>query len=510
MKFNEKLNTKKKSIMILGTSSGVGKSVTVTAICRILKKIGEKPIPFKGQNMSNNAWVDLNGGEMAYSQALQAFASGVTPSAFMNPVLLKPNGNSTSEVIHLGKSKGITTAKNYYRKWFDSGWNAIKEGINIILGEDPNHRLIIEGAGSPVEMNLIHRDLTNLRIAKYLDADCILVADIEKGGVFAQIIGTLELMQPEERKLIKGIIINRFRGDLSLFSEGKKWIEKKTKIPILGILPVLDDKLPPEDSLDLLDRKFDKDKFDLKVGIIKFPSISNFSDLHPLENESSIKLKWIKKVEKLEIYDFIILPGSKQTIKDQMFLEESGLSKELKSYSSGKGNIIGICGGLQMLGVRLKDPYLKEGLNNNFFKSEINGIGILPLKTVFNRKKQTRQVNCRSLWPCEATINGFEIHNGRSKIVYKNMDLKIMPLFEDDNLGWYFENNNGGSTAGTYIHGIFENDLWRESYINLIRNKKGLPILDKKIKNYKIKRDSIIENLAGKFNKYIDLSKFIT
>ena len=509
MNFNEKLTTNKKSIMILGTSSGVGKSVTVTAICRILKKSGEKPVPFKGQNMSNNAWVDLDGGEMAYSQALQAFASEISPSSFMNPVLLKPNGNSTSEVIHLGKSKGITTAKNYYKNWFNSGWEAIKKGIKIIFDEDPNNRLIIEGAGSPVEMNLIHRDLTNLRIARYLDADCILVADIEKGGVFAQIIGTLELMQPEEKKLIKGIIINRFRGDLSLFSEGKKWIENKTNIPILGILPVLDDKLPPEDSLDLLDRRFDRDQFDLKVGVIKFPSISNFSDLHPLENENSIQLKWIKKSESLQDFDFIILPGSKQTIKDQIFLEESGLSREIRSYSLGKGNIIGICGGFQMLGESLEDPYLKEG-SNKFLKKEINGIGILPLKTIFNKSKKTRQVSCKSLWPCEASIHGFEIHNGESDLISQNEGSKIKPLFKDFNLGWYFENDQGGSTLGTYIHGIFENDFWRESYINLIRSKKGLPILDKQIKNYKIKRESIIENLAIQFNKYINLSKFLT
>ena len=508
MNFNEKLTTNKKSIMILGTSSGVGKSVTVTAICRILKKIGEKPVPFKGQNMSNNAWVDLDGGEMAYSQALQAFASGISPSSCMNPVLLKPNGNSTSEVIHLGKSKGITTAKNYYKNWFNSGWEAIKKGIKIILDKDPNHRLIIEGAGSPVEMNLIHRDLTNLKIAKYLNADCILVADIEKGGVFAQIIGTLELMKPEERKLIKGIIINKFRGDLSLFSEGKKWIENKTKIPILGILPVLNDKLPPEDSLDLIDRRFDRDQFDLKVGVIKFPSISNFSDLHPLENESSIQLKWVKKSENLQIFDFIILPGSKQTIKDQIFLEKSGLSREIRSYSLGKGNIIGICGGLQMLGESLEDPYLKEG-SKDYLKKEINGIGILPLRTIFSKRKNTRQVITKSSWPCETTINGFEIHNGESDLIFKNKKLKIKPLFKDDNLGWYFENDKGGSIVGTYIHGIFENDLWKESYINLIRNKKGLPKLDKSIKNYKIKRDSTIENLAIQFNKYINLSKFL-
>ena len=509
MNFNEKLTTKKKSIMVLGTSSGVGKSITVTAICRILKKRGDKPFPFKGQNMSNNAWVDLNGGEMAYSQALQAFASGISPSSLMNPVLLKPNGNSTSEVIHFGKSKGITTAKNYYKNWFDSGWDVIKKSIKKILEKNPNHRLIIEGAGSPVEMNLIHRDLTNLRIAKYLDADCILVADIEKGGVFAQIIGTLELMKPEERKLVKGIIINRFRGDLSLFSEGKKWIENKTKIPILGILPVLDDKLPPEDSLDLLDRKFDNYQSELKVGIIKFPSISNFSDLHPLENENSIKLNWIKRQENLQTFDFIILPGSKQTIKDQIFLEECGLSREIKSYSLGKGNIIGICGGLQMLGESLEDPYLKEG-SNNYLNKEINGIGILPLKTIFKKRKLTRQVSCESLWPCEATINGFEIHNGESNLICQNKDTKIMPLFRDDNLGWYFENDKGGIIAGTYIHGIFENDIWRESYLNLIRHKRGLPKLDKNFKNYRIKRESIIESLAMQFNQHINFSGLLT
>ena len=509
MNFNEKLNTKKKAIMILGTSSGVGKTVTVTAICRLLKKNGEKPIPFKGQNMSNNAWVDLDGGEMAYSQALQAFASGISPSSIMNPVLLKPNGNSTSEVIHLGESKGVTTAKNYYKNWFNSGWNAIKKGINIILEKDPNHRLIIEGAGSPVEMNLIHRDLTNLRIARYLDADCILVADIEKGGVFAQIIGTLELMQPEEKKLIKGIIINRFRGDLSLFSEGKKWIENKTKIPILGILPILDDKLPPEDSLDLLDKNFEKNEFDLKIGIIKFPSISNFSDLHPLENDDSIKLKWIRKLESLHKFDCIILPGSKQTIKDQLFLEESGLSTEIKAYSMGEGNVLGICGGLQMLGESLKDPYSKEG-SNNFLKEEIKGIGILPLKTIFNNNKKTRQLSCKSLWPCVVNIDGFEIHNGKSDISSQNQTLKIKQLFDKENLGWYFVNDKGGTTAGTYIHGIFDNDLWRVSYINLIRERKGLPKLDKQTNNYKIKRDSIIENLALEFNKYINLSELLT
>ena len=248
MELIEKLQPIKKPLMVLGTSSGAGKSLTVTAIGRILKNSGEEPIPFKGQNMSNNAWVDWNGGEMAYSQALQAFACGIIPSSEMNPILLKPLGNSSSEVIHLGRSIGITTAKNYYKDWFIPGWEVIKKSLSIIYKNKKNCRLIIEGAGSPVEMNLIHRDLTNLRVAKYLNANCILVTDIERGGVFAQIIGTLELMKPDERKLIKGILINRFRGDLSLFEEGKKWIEHKAQIPVLGIIPWLDDKFPPEDS----------------------------------------------------------------------------------------------------------------------------------------------------------------------------------------------------------------------------------------------------------------------
>ena len=277
----------------------------------------------------------------------------------------------------------------------------------------------------------------------------------------------------------------------------------------MGILPVLDDKLPPEDSLDLLDKNFEKNEFDLKIGIIKFPSISNFSDLHPLENDDSIKLKWIRKLESLHKFDCIILPGSKQTIKDQLFLEESGLSTEIKAYSMGEGNVLGICGGLQMLGESLKDPYSKEG-SNNFLKEEIKGIGILPLKTIFNNNKKTRQLSCKSLWPCVVNIDGFEIHNGKSDISSQNQTLKIKQLFDKDNLGWYFVNDKGGTTAGTYIHGIFDNDLWRDSYINLIRERKGLPKLDKQTNNYKIKRDSIIENLALEFNKYINLSELLT
>jgi len=505
MESEEKLNPIKKPLMVLGTSSGAGKSLTVTAICRMLKNLGEEPIPFKGQNMSNNAWVDFNGGEMAYSQALQAFACGVFPSTEMNPILLKPQGSSISEIIHLGKSVGVTTAKNYYKDWFTIGWEIIKKSLNYIYEKNPNCRLIIEGAGSPVEMNLIHRDLTNLRVASYLEANCILVTDIERGGVFAQIIGTLELMKAEERKLIKGIIINRFRGDISLFTEGKKWIENKTRIPVLGIIPWLDDKFPPEDSLDLLERKSNKTKPEIIMGIMKLPSISNFSDFDPLENEDSISIEWIRESQDLSKFDFIIIPGSKQTIKDQLFLLKSGLSNDIVNYSNNKGNIFGICGGLQMLGTVLEDPFFKEGTELNSGKL-IKGIGLLPLKTIFQKNKITRQINSEAIWPNFSEIKGFEIHNGITKLDKSQNTTSTKPIFKDIDLGWYKETSGGGSIAGTYVHGIFENDLWRENYINLIRKIKKLPIVEKKTKSYKIKREIIINNLANEFKKHLDLS----
>ncbi len=508
MEFTENYNPKNKPIMVLGTSSGAGKSLTVTAICRLLKNLGEKPIPFKGQNMSNNAWVDWNGGEMAYSQAVQAFACGIIPSSEMNPILLKPQGNSTSEVIHLGESIGITTAKDYYNDWFIPGWEVIKKSLKFIYSRNPNCRLVIEGAGSPVEMNLIHRDLTNLRIAKYLDANCILVTDIERGGVFAQIIGTLELLKPEEKKLIKGILINRFRGDLALFEEGKKWIENKTQIPVLGIIPWLDDKFPPEDSLDLLERKSYTTKPEIKVGIIKLPSISNFSDFDPLENEESILVEWVMKSQKLNKFDFLILPGSKQTIKDQFFLKKSGLSKDIKDYSNNQGNIFGICGGLQMLGTILEDPFFKEGSKDNTDQS-IEGIGLLPLKTIFLENKITRQINCESIWPNITEINGFEIHNGVTELDFNQDTFSVKPIFKDLNLGWFKEDCEGGTIAGTYIHGIFENDEWRNHYMNLIRKSKNLPLSDKKTRSYKMKRESILDNLSNEFNKHFNISSLL-
>tara|TARA_B100000700_G_scaffold112557_1_gene126566 strand:+ start:1500 stop:3008 length:1509 start_codon:yes stop_codon:yes gene_type:complete len=493
-------------LMILGTSSGAGKTLIATAICRCLKRREEKPLPFKGQNMSNNAWVDKEGREMAYSQALQAWAAGLEPIAEMNPVLLKPKGDCTSEVIHLGKSVGNTKAINYYEDWFDSGWVAIKTGLEILLKSEQNGRFILEGAGSPVEVNLQHKDLTNLKLAKFLKANCILVADIERGGVFAQIIGTIELMSYEERSLIKGIIINRFRGEKALFESGITWIEKRTGIPVLGILPWLDEIFPPEDSLDLLQRKQINKNAEIIVAIIKLPRISNFSDLHPFFSESSVQIIWIEPGQSLGYPDAVIIPGSKQTVKDLESINRSGLSKQIKAYVKKGGSVFGICGGLQILGKSLEDPHNKESNNSlNLFSSE--GMDFLPIKTTFGEKKKTSQLEETILWPEEQKVKGFEMHYGQSNLI-ETKDKSINPLFKRKSLGWILEKENTNFIGGTYLHGIFENHQWRKQWINQIRKYKGLNKLSTTSKSEN-NREVLLDLLADSFEENINIEKII-
>ena len=501
------IDLKRTPLMVLGTSSGAGKTLIATAICRCLKRKGEQPIPFKGQNMSNNAWVDTQGREMAYSQALQSWSAGLEPSAEMNPVLLKPKGDCTSEVIHLGKSVGTSKAINYYEDWFDSGWEAIKKGLAILLKSKTDGRLILEGAGSPVEVNLQHKDLTNLKLAKYLNANCILVADIERGGVFAQIIGTLALMKPDEKKLIKGIIINRFRGDKALFETGVTWIEKETGIPVLGILPWLKEIFPPEDSLDLLERKQINQSAEIEIAIIKLPRISNFSDLDPFFSDSSIQMRWIEPGQDLGNPDVLIIPGSKQTIKDLESLNKTGLSNQIKNYAKKGGNIFGICGGLQMLGKSLEDPHQQESINETSTSSNM-GMNLLPIKTTFGEIKHTSQREEKVSWPGSQNIKGFEMHYGESDLI-NNKDSEIISLFKNSSLGWVIEKKDKSFIGGTYLHGIFENDEWRRQWINKIRQKKGLNHLRIDEENNNHKREKLLDLLTDAFEKNINIDILI-
>ena len=491
-------------LMVLGTSSGAGKTLMTAALCRVLKRQGEQPLPFKGQNMSNNAWVDGAGGEMAYSQAIQACAAGLEPCCAMNPVLLKPKGDSTSEVIHSGQSVGTARAEHYYRDWFRPGWQAIRSGLSELQQQWPEGRLVLEGAGSPVEVNLQRRDLTNLRLAQYLRANCLLVADIERGGVFAQIVGTLALLRPVERPLIKGILINRFRGRRELFDQGKVWLEDNTGVPVLGVMPWLNELFPPEDSLDLLERKPSRGATDLDIAVLRLPSLSNFSDLDPLETEATVQLRWVAPGEDLGVPDAVVIPGSKQTLRDLSAMRSSGLAEALQSYSSGGGHVFGICGGMQMLGQELEDPQGLEGGG----PSSGTGLGLLPLHTIFTDNKALRQRSSAALWPegnSPLQLEGFELHCGRT-----TASAPCEPLCDGEGLGWakHFE-EDGGLVAGTYLHGVFENGPWRRRWLNQLRAAKGLPPLTEQQPHHSRQREALLDRLADAFEEHINLEPLL-
>jgi adenosylcobyric acid synthase len=483
--------------MVLGTSSGAGKSLMTAALCRVLSRRGETPVPFKGQNMSNNAWVDHAGGEMAYSQALQAWAAGLEPQCAMNPVLLKPQGDSTSEVIHLGQSVGSCRAEHYYRDWFRPGWAAIRSGLSELQAAHPGGRLVLEGAGSPVEVNLQARDLTNLRLAQFLRARCILVADIERGGVFAQLVGTLALLRPVERPMIRGLLINRFRGRRELFDHGRRWLEEHTGIPVLGVMPWLSELFPPEDSLDLLERRGRKPGADLEIAVLKLPSLSNFSDLDPLEAEPTVQLRWVAPGEQLGKPDAVLLPGSKQTLRDLEALQSSNLARAVRGFASSGGHVFGICGGMQLLGRELCDPEALEGSSNG--RTTGAGLNLLPLNTVFGGEKVLRQRSSEALWPGAVPIEGFELHRGSSTALEP-----CQPLCIAKDLGWV-----AGSVAGTYLHGVFESGPWRRRWLNQLRAHKGLPLLDEQQPHHSRQREVLLDRLADAFEAHVNLEPML-
>ena len=495
------------ALMVLGTLSGAGKSLATASLCRVLQRRGEIPVPFKGQNMSNNAWVDSSGGEMAYSQALQAWAAGLEPCCLMNPILLKPCGDSTSEVIHMGHSVGIAKAELYYEEWFQSGWRAIQQSLERLRQCYPNSRFVLEGAGSPVEMNLQRRDLTNLRLAQYLRAKCLLVADIERGGVFAQIVGTLELLRPVERRLIRGVLINRFRGRRELFDEGKLWLQRRTGVPVVGVMPWLAELFPPEDSLDLLDRYGHKRNAELEIAVIKLPSLSNFSDIDPLEAEPSVQIRWVAPGESLGRPAATIIPGSKQTLHDLITLQASGLASQVQTYAAAGGTILGICGGLQMLGQVLQDP---KGLEGGGAIDELIGLSLLPLVTYFQPGKVLRQRQLYARWPVATKISGFELHQGRTQQINITANNTTFAFIDGDGdgLGWVLEKTNH-SVAGTYLHGIFDNSTWRRHWLNSIRHRQGLRDLPVNQPNYSEQLQQTLDRLADAFEQYVNIEPLL-
>ena len=491
-----------KSIMVVGTTSHAGKSLITTAICRILSRRGWRVAPFKGQNMALNAYVTANGGEMGYAQAVQAWAAGVLPLVEMNPILLKPQGDMTSQVIIKGKSVGKVGAAEYYEQYFDIGWRAIEESLQH-LGTEFD-MLVCEGAGSPAEINLKHRDLTNMRVAKHLNAATILVVDIERGGAFAHVVGTLELLDPDERALIRGVVINKFRGQRSLLEPGIKWLEERTGIPVVGVIPYLEHLFPAEDSLDLLERKSYKTVSELNISVIRLPRIANFTDFDPLESESSVSVKYLSPKQDLGHPDAVIIPGTKTTIPDLLVLQKSGMAEAIQHYAASGGTVLGICGGYQILGQMIADPEGIEGQAGRY-----QGLNLLPIKTVITGQRITRQRQVTSKFPqMGLPVNGFEIHQGRSRIEMQPADSQaFQPLFDDPNLGLV---DSCQSVWGTYLHGIFDNGPWRRAWLNRLRQQRGLKSLPTGVANYREERENILDSLATEIERHLDLTPFLS
>ncbi|NJM72622.1 MAG: cobyric acid synthase CobQ [Scytonema sp. RU_4_4] len=492
-----------KAIMIVGTTSHAGKSLLTAAICRILSRRGWRVAPFKGQNMALNAYVTANGGEIGYAQAVQAWAAGVIPWVEMNPILLKPQGDMTSQVIIKGKPVGKVGAAEYYEQYFDVGWRAIEESLQHLSTEFD--MLVCEGAGSPAEINIKHRDLTNMRVAKYLNASTLLVVDIDRGGAFAHVIGTLELLEPDERALIRGIVINKFRGQRSLLEPGIKWLEERTGIPVIGVIPYLEQLFPAEDSLDLLERRVQKlQTEELNISVIRLPRISNFTDFDPLESEPTVAVKYISPKQELGHPDALIIPGTKTTIPDLILLQKSGMADAIQHYAAAGGTVLGICGGYQILGQMIADPEGIEGQAGRY-----QGLGLLPVKTVITGQKIARQRQVTSHYPQTGLpVIGFEIHQGRSRIEIPGTENQnYHTLFDDANLGLV---DSCLSVWGTYLHGIFDNGPWRRAWLNRLRQQRGLKSLPTGVANYREQREHTLDSLATEIEHHLDLTPFLS
>lgn len=503
-------NVKAKVIMIQGTGSSVGKSIMVTALCRIFYQDGFKVAPFKSQNMALNSFITKDGGEMGRAQVVQAEACGIEPTVDMNPVLMKPTSEMGSQIIVQGKPIGNMLAQEY-RDYKSKLVSVVKDSF---LKLACNYEVIvIEGAGSPAEINLKEDDIVNMKMAQLADCPVLLVGDIDKGGVFAWIVGTLELLTKEERERVRGIIINKFRGDKEILQPGLDYLEKKIKRPVLGVIPYFRDiRIEEEDSVNSEKNKYNAQPVSGKINIevLYLPHISNFTDFDPLEREEDISLRYVKMGERLGESDLLIIPGSKNTIDDLYCLKEFGYQEEISNRLEKGTVIVGICGGYQMLGRQIYDPEHTESS-----REKIEGLGLIDSVTTLKSKKNTFQVRARflpnSFFDNQDELSGYEIHTGETVL---SEDEK--PLFKITKRGFTQVDINDGVVSkegivwGTYIHGVFDNNSFRRDFINFLRSKKGLAIssyIRQDGISYQEEKDREYDKLACLVRDNLDMDK---
>ena len=478
-----------KCIMVQGTMSGAGKSLLVTALCRIFTQDGYRVAPFKSQNMALNSYVTADGLELGRAQAAQAEAAGIPCDVRMNPILLKPSSDTGSQLIVMGEVRGQYDAKEYFRMKralipeIMKAYNSLAEEHDII---------VIEGAGSPAEINLRQDDIVNMGLAELVNAPVILAGDIDRGGVFAQLYGTVALLQPEERKRVIGTVINKFRGDVELLRPGLRQLEELTSLPVLGMIPWMKIDMDDEDSLAPRLEKTETGGRPLDIAVIRLPHVSNFTDFSPLEEHPAVGVRYVNRVEQLGRPDLIILPGTKNTMGDLRWLREMGLAEEILVLHGSGTAILGVCGGYQMLGRSLSDPENAES------GGTAEGLGLVPCETVFSGKKTRtrRQAVCDAGPFAGARLEGYEIHMGRTRSAAA--PFCIMEDGTED--GAVAEN-----VFGTYLHGLFDSGELVERVAGWLAERKGIRIPEQKTENRAAYRNRQYDLLADTVRSSLDM-----
>jgi adenosylcobyric acid synthase len=491
-----------KTLMIQGTASSVGKSIIVAGLCRIFRQDGYKVAPFKAQNMALNSFVTTEGGEIGRAQAVQAEAAGIEPSVYMNPVLLKPEAYASSQVVVLGKVAKNLKASQYY-SYTPRLLKIIEDSLSHLRAD--HDIVVIEGAGSPAEVNLRKSEIVNMRVAIMAKAPVLLVGDIDRGGVFAAIIGTLELLTKQERDYIKGLVINKFRGDLKLLKPGLDMLERRTDKPVLGVIPYFRDiNIAQEDSVFLDERQTRSANGNLDVVVIRLPHISNYDDFDPLE-EQGCTIRYVSSPLELNNPDLVILPGTKSTIGDLINLQRQGLAPAIINLAHSGVPIIGVCGGYQMLGKSILDPERVESK-----RESIDGLSLLNVTTTFISHKTTTQIKAsvavdEGLFKGlkDVDITGYEIHMGQTR------NRNCQPLFQvmetPQGKTDYFDGaiSDDGLIFGTYIHGLFHNTEFTRRFLDRLRRLRGLPA----ITTSSINKQEMYDRLADVIRRNIDMSR---
>ncbi|SFL13628.1 L-threonine O-3-phosphate decarboxylase /adenosylcobyric acid synthase (glutamine-hydrolysing) [Paenibacillus sp. 1_12] len=509
------------TLMVQGTSSDAGKSLITTAFCRIFLQDGYLVAPFKSQNMSLNSYVTIDGKEIGRAQGMQADACRIAATTDMNPILLKPKKDMVAQVVVHGKPYRDFDARTYREKYLLEAEMIVKDSLQRL--REAYDLVVIEGAGSPAEVNLKDRDIVNMRLAGWADAPVVLVADIDRGGVFASLLGTIEIFTPEERDRVKGFIINKFRGDVTLLKPGLDWLEARTGKPVLGVIPYLPDlELEDEDSASL-DRKLSvgslqsrsnetnghtdgTDQLKLDIAVIRLPRLSNFTDVDPLLYEQDVHVRYVSSPHELGSADAIVIPGSKNTVDDLLFLRETGLEKALLEHARQGGHIVGICAGYQMLGERLLDP-----LHTESDRPETEGLGLLPIETIFAADKRTvRTSGTTRLFAADdevMTVSGYEIHMGQTRFLQPVSH----PFQLHEEQGEQQSHPDGaitdnGKVWGTYVHGILHNDVFRRSWLNELRRSRGWGPKGIELA-FQDRREKAFDRLADHVRSHLDMTR---